>query len=87
MLAKLFKIGGMGATGGPFLTNDESDESNGYPLGWGWLRPGAEDASFANNVSPVAGPPYKIIKLIMSSPVCNARDTDEVMMRLAARCD
>ena len=25
-----------------------------YPLGWGWLRPGEEDASFADNVSPVA---------------------------------
>ena len=44
-------------------TDDESDESNGYPPGWGWLRPGEEDASFADNVSPVAGPPYKIIKL------------------------
>ena len=45
-----------------------------YPLGWGWLRPGEEDASFADNVSPVAGPPHKI----MPSPVCNAGDTDEV---------
>ena len=33
-----------------------------------------EDVTFAENVSPVAGPPHKI----MSSPVGNARDTDEV---------
>ena len=44
-------------------TDDESDESNGDPPGWGWLRPGEEDVSFADNVSPVAAPPYKIIKL------------------------
>ena len=55
-------------------TDDESDAGNGYPLGWGWLPTIEEDVPFAGNVSPVAGPPHKI----MSSPVCNARDTDEV---------
>ena len=64
-------------------TDDESDEGNGYPPGWGWLPTIKEDVPFAGNVSPVSGPPHKT----MSSSVCNARDTDEVMMRLAARCD
>ena len=36
--------------------DDESDEENGYPLGWGWLRLHEEDASFADNVSPL--PPH-----------------------------
>ena len=36
--------------------DDGSDEENGYPLGWGWLRLHEEDASFADNVSPL--PPH-----------------------------
>ena len=60
-------------------TDDESEaasyEGNDYPLGWGRLPTIEEDVTFAENVSPVAGPPHKI----MSSPVCNARDKkDEV---------
>ena len=55
-------------------TDDESEaasyEGNDYPLGWGRLPTIEEDVTFA----PVAGPPHKI----MSSPVCNARDKDEV---------
>ena len=58
-------------------TDDESEaasyEGNDYPLGWGRL-PTIEEDVIAENVSPVAGPPHKI----MSSTVCNARDKDEV---------
>ena len=50
-------------------TDDESEaasyEGNDYPLGWGRLPTIEEDVTFAENVSPVAGTPHKI----MSSPV------------------
>ena len=50
--------------------DDGSDEENGYPPGWGWLRLHEEDASFADNVSPLPPP-------CLSSLVCDATDSKD----------